>query len=231
MLVAARTPPNLSVLNPIERPMCVISMGLNGLTLGRKELSEKIENQINQLTSKKKWRNAQVPYLRGESNAINFREIINHATKDCVGLKVDQISQLYYKGEQFKIGKKATEADQRDLMSYLEMIDDSIDWYDKYLTKKEVMKSKSVQEFYRKHVSINQYCFQIKKCTDKNCNFHKPVTINKDEFSQIKWLPMPTISLNLEGEEKYNSFDKACELDEIPSDRNRPGESMNIIKK
>ena len=92
----------------------------------------------------------------------------------------DQISQLYYKGETFKIGKKSTEEDHRDLMSYLEMIDDYIDWYEKYLTKKEVMNSKSVQEFYRKHISINQYCFQIKKCSDKYCNFYKPVTINGD---------------------------------------------------
>ena len=35
--VAARTPPNLSVINPIERPVCVISMGLNGLALERKK--------------------------------------------------------------------------------------------------------------------------------------------------------------------------------------------------
>ena len=80
---------------------------------------------------------------------------MNNATKDCGGLIEDQISQLYYKGEQFKIGKKATEENHRDLMSYLEIIDDSVDWYNKYLTKKEVMTSKLVQEYYRKHVSIN----------------------------------------------------------------------------
>ena len=31
MLVAARTPPYFSVINPVERAMCVINLALNGL--------------------------------------------------------------------------------------------------------------------------------------------------------------------------------------------------------
>ena len=47
MLVAARTPPNFSVLNPIERAMSVINLALYGLALARKRFSDKIENRLN----------------------------------------------------------------------------------------------------------------------------------------------------------------------------------------
>ena len=39
---------------------------------------------------------------------------------------------------------------------------------------------------------------------------------------------MPTISPNSGAEEKYRTFEMACELDEMPSDKNRPGASVTI---
>ena len=50
MLIAARTPPNLSVLNPIERVNSTLNIGLNGLALGRKELDPETEKRIKSLT-------------------------------------------------------------------------------------------------------------------------------------------------------------------------------------
>ena len=63
MLVAARTPPNLLVINPVERCMSVINLGLNGLTLARERMSDDVEGKIKYISSKKQWRESQKPFL------------------------------------------------------------------------------------------------------------------------------------------------------------------------
>ena len=138
MLVAARTPSYFSVVNPVERAMCVINLALNGLLLDRKRFSDKFEKKIKPLSSKKKWRKAQVAYMQGEPNATDFSKIVNQATEGCVGLIEEGISQLKYKDEQFRIGKKATEDELTDLMTHLQNIDESIDWSDDSLTKRKL---------------------------------------------------------------------------------------------
>ena len=110
----------------------------------------------------------------------------------------------------------------------LQRIDESIDWSDDSLTKRQIMGSSLVTEFYKDHVSVNQYCFQIKKCLNKNCKFHKPVRMDIEEFKKIKWLPMPTIRPNSGVEEKYRTFEEAYKIDEIPTDMGRPGALANI---
>ena len=90
------------------------------------------------------------------------------------------------------------------------------------------MSSSSVSEFYKDHVSVNQYCFQIKKCLNKNCKYHKPVWMDIEEFKKMIWLPMPTIRPNSGVEEKYRAFEEAVKIDEMPTDRDRPGASANI---
>ena len=59
MLVAARTPRNLLVINPVERCMSVINLGLNGITLARERMSDDVEGHIKSIFSKKQWRESQ----------------------------------------------------------------------------------------------------------------------------------------------------------------------------
>ena len=42
---------------------------------------------------------------------------------------------------------------------------------------------------------------------------------------------MPTTSLKSGAEEIYRTFDEAYEINEMPSDRDRPGASVNIVDK
>ena len=51
LLCFARTPPNYSVLNPVERIMCVINIALNGMALCRTSL-DSYENLVKNLCSK-----------------------------------------------------------------------------------------------------------------------------------------------------------------------------------
>ena len=98
MLIAARTPPNLSVLNPIERVNSTLNIGLNGLALGRKELDPETEKRIKSLTSKKAWRNANKPFQEGLKESIDYKQIVHRTTKDCHRIIKERFSSLQYKG-------------------------------------------------------------------------------------------------------------------------------------
>ena len=47
MLIAARNPPGYSVLNPCERIMSTLNIGLNGLALGRDRSNPNEEKKLN----------------------------------------------------------------------------------------------------------------------------------------------------------------------------------------
>ena len=75
----------------------------------------------------------------------------------------EKFSYLQYKGEKIKEGVNASEEVLESFYDNMKCIDSEINWNSKKLTKKYVMDSNKVQEFYSKHVVANQYCFQIKK--------------------------------------------------------------------
>ena len=230
MLVAARTPPNLSVINPVERCMSIINLGLNGLALAREKMNDTVEDKIKSLSSKKKWRQAQKPYLEGKKSAVNYQKIVEDTTNNCNEIITKSIKSLKYKGEEFSVGKKATKESLDSFMRNMYRIDDKIDWNDDTLTKKKIMKSDSVLKFYNDHVSVTQYCFQIRKCLQPNCKYHKPVRMNINDFQKVKWLPMPTLNLQSPSEEKYKTFEEAIKLDNLPTDKDRPGMTAKPVK-
>ena len=106
----------------------------------------------------------------------------------------------------------------------------NIKWTDKKLKKSEVLKIKNINSFYENHVVDTKYCFQIKKCNNKDCKFHKPIRMDKSYFNQVKWLPMPTISIKNTIEEKYDIFSEAYKSNDIPSDKYIPdGDSKDNV--
>lgn len=52
-----RTPPNYSVLNPVERVMCILNLALNGVALSQ-TLVEEYQHIIKNLVTKEAWRSA-----------------------------------------------------------------------------------------------------------------------------------------------------------------------------
>ena len=45
-LIAVRTPPNFSVINPVERLMCTLNIALTGIALSRDELPPSEEKMV-----------------------------------------------------------------------------------------------------------------------------------------------------------------------------------------
>ena len=83
MLIATRTPPYLSVLNPIERIHSTLNLGLTGMTLARKRLDGDTERKIKSLSSKKEWRKHHEEFLKGTENRVDCRKVIENTTKEC----------------------------------------------------------------------------------------------------------------------------------------------------
>ena len=107
----------------------------------------------------------------------------------------------------------------------MNVIDKKINWTAKNLTKKKVMQSQDVKNFYEGHVVATQYCFQIRKCYDNSCPYHKPIRMNLEEFKKIPWLLMPKLRLGKK-EESYQDFESACSFFEKPDDSYRPGGNL-----
>lgn len=89
------------------------------------------------------------------------------------------------------------------------------------------MNIEKLRTFYETHVKESHYSFQVKKCTDSNCQFHEPIRVPQDEYEKLKWLPMPELGPN----GSYASFENTYGNE--PHDKNRPGHKKqnNKIKK
>ena len=109
MLIAARTPPGYSVLNPIERLHSTLNLGLNGTSLARKEMDHDTEKKIKSFSSKSDWRKAQERFEKGEKNTINYKKVIVETTKDVHSLINKKFLYLQYKGETIQEGVNASE--------------------------------------------------------------------------------------------------------------------------
>ena len=224
MLIAARTPPNLSVINPVERCNGTLNIGLNGVALGRDELDEDTEKIIKKFTSKKSWRNAQNDFINGIEGKIDYKIIVRKATENCYKLIKKRFSSLVYVGKKVKVVEKANEDNINIFYDVMKKIDEKMDWNCEKIKKINVMKSDRVKEFYKNHIVQTQYCFQIKKCSNPNCNFHSPIRMNKEVFKEVKWIPMPKLyDSEDKEEEKYLKFDEAYKILDKPDDCDRPG--------
>ena len=221
ILIAARTPPNLSVLNPAERVMSVLNIGLNGVSLARKELSPDKEALIAGLGSKKQWRDAQHKQdALGAQAVADYRAMAKETTEDCINLLTARLEGLEYKGEPVAVRPPATEDEIHAMRQHLHRLDNDVHWAAP-LKKTELLKRPLVSKFYKEHVVETQYCLQIKKCCDAACPYHDAIRMPADEFCKALWLPMPTLAAD-RGESKFKLFEDAY-VDEQPTDEDRPG--------
>lgn len=211
-LCAVRTPPNFSVINPAERFMSTANIALMGVALARNDLGKQ-EKKVRSLLSKKQWRDAQAKHPE-----TNYRQLAIDGTKDARKLLTARFESLSYKGEQVKMGYPATDDEIEACKDRVSKALGGIDFAAK-IAKSQVMNEHHAKDFFDKHVKATSYAFQIKKCTDKACKYHKKVRLSKSTFDQIKWLPTPTPDGNM----KYKSFDSVYGND--PSDECVPSKT------
>ncbi|CAB4442447.1 unnamed protein product [Rhizophagus irregularis] len=65
-------------------------------------------------------------------------------------------------------------------------------------------KHSELQDFTKSHCQIRIYSFQIKKCGEEGCKFCLPIRLPKNIFDELKFIPNPMLSTDLE---HYKDFD------------------------
>lgn len=208
MLIHVRCAPGQSWINPAERIMSILNIGLQNVSLEREELIDKTKEaavrrcgsmaEIRELGSKVKegWTVAVEPLQRIIKNRFCRLKL-----KDEAITVYDPVTD-----EQIDLMKRHL----RELFPELKL--------DK-LQKVHTDKVQSYKGWIEKHCKISHYSFQIRKCTDEKCCL--PTVLPREKLS---WLPDPVL------DDSKEHFKKYCDVNGTETtDSDRP--SLKVAKK
>uniref|UniRef100_A0A336MLL5 CSON002911 protein n=1 Tax=Culicoides sonorensis TaxID=179676 RepID=A0A336MLL5_CULSO len=175
-IVAARTPPYLSVLNPAERVMSVLNLGLYGLALCQDGLEPNEEELIKNFTTKIKWRNsADTENKKSDKDKIDIKNLAKKATKNAVEVLESRFKRLTYGGENIVVMDGNIDETINKLFDVLKKIDANFDWKKQKISKAEVMSNRKFKDFFDSHVCELTYSYQVKKCNKSECEICQSV--------------------------------------------------------
>ena len=112
-LCFVRTPPNYSILNPVERIMCVLNIALVGVATCRTTLDQH-EQLVKNVCSKAQWREAASRHPH-----IDFRKLSKLGTENVRKMFESRILSMCYKDEQFTINEPATDEEIKSMKNEL----------------------------------------------------------------------------------------------------------------
>ncbi|XP_066914216.1 uncharacterized protein [Clytia hemisphaerica] len=161
LLIALRTAPSNSWANPVERIMSIVNIGLQGVGMMRRKMSDEFERVVSKASSVKEVREAvKTDELRQEmKETMAFpKELLN-----------SQMKRLALKGKSFQVFDAASGTSIDDLWTKCQEIDRDLK-RDK-TTKKDLKNYHSLKSFLKNHCKETHYTFQIKKCSSESCDF------------------------------------------------------------
>ncbi|XP_070556692.1 uncharacterized protein [Ptychodera flava] len=182
-IIAVRTPPGHSWKNPAERIMSILNLGLQAVGVMRKEMSDESEKLLQKCNSMKDVREM------AKKNP-QLKEDIKDSIQQPVSLISSIVQNLQLKEEKFSVFTSASDEEIDQLLDQLHQIDDSLSIK---MTKKQVLQSENMKEFYDKHVMERHYVFSVMKCSDSDCKFHKAPRLPNDVFTGLHHLPDPVL--------------------------------------
>ena len=163
MLVAVRTAPGQSFINPVERIMSLLNVALYGMALKRTRMEDSYEGAISRYSSMSEIR-ARAKYYKGLKEAFQG----SMTAPACLVSK--RFSRLRLKEKQFISKHECTsDAELEDLFEHVKLIDPEIGITD--TTKKALLKCECLNKFLETHSIRHHYIFQLKKCSQPDCEF------------------------------------------------------------
>ena len=171
LLVVARTAPNNSWKNPVERIMSVINLGLQCVGMMHTTGSTEFEKAIKNSSSLKALRKA---------TEENHRDDVKSFLNSPLNLLKKITEQLELKEKPFLVFDSATDDEITPFWKVLNLIDDSLTMND---TSKSVLdKKEKLKSLYEHCCQLHHYSFCIKKCGVLMCKICKPVQMDSDLF-------------------------------------------------
>ena len=179
-LVAVQTAPNNSWINPCERLMSILNLGLQCVSTTRAKSSDETEAMLKSCNS--------MSEIRKEADS---KPLLKDAVADSLAPVVqNSFQRLSLKENQFEVGEAATSDEIECLWSFADMIDSELSIYN--TTKKDISKAKNFLKFVDSHCHLRRYSFQVKKCEDRTCC--PPPRLSEEILSSLCWLPNPTLT-------------------------------------
>lgn len=194
MLVAARTAPQNSYRNPVERIMSVINIGLQAVGLMRQKLPDNFEQVIHGCNSMAEIRTA-------ASKNSAFKEAFADSLSPALCVLHDVISRLALKDKPLQVLHPCTEDEIKALHDRILEVDPTVLPTE---SRKEDLKSHEQLKTFMAHCCVQrQYFFCIKKCGMEGCGICQPPRLPQEEFEKLSFFPDPTKKL---GSDSYLEF-------------------------
>lgn len=198
MLIALRTAPNNSWVNPAERLMSILNLALQHVALERKPMPENFEKKMKNKSSLGAVRN-QAEYTEG------FQEAYTESVRPVIDLVNDRFGRMNVKGVPLKTFNAASVPDIEHSLDVPKRVT-SCDALTPESKTKDVRSCKQLQDFLKQHGKSGHYCFQLKKCSDfTDCTYcsENPVRMDQDTFESLHFLPDP---VPYDSGEAYQTF-------------------------
>ena len=179
LLCAARTAPNQSWRNPVERIMSIVNLGLQSVGVMRKEMSAEAEKALKNCNTLKSIR----------STGDRYRKEIAESVQVPIDLLSDIMRRLELNGKKFEVETACSDDEVECFWEILQQIESSLSPDD--TTRDKIRDKTSLQQFFSHCCQLRHYTFCIKKCGKLGCKMCKPVRMEKETFEKLKFLPDP----------------------------------------
>ncbi|KAK6177156.1 hypothetical protein SNE40_015315 [Patella caerulea] len=199
-LITARTAPMGSWANLAERVNSNLNLALQNVSLSREHMTDNVEMKMRGINSLKAARDTARRYPA-------FKEGLIQSVAPVIELLQERFGHLKLKGEPIVISPSAN---QESIDDFFKIVKDLIDQnlIENKLTKTDLEKSATLQDFMKKHCRLRNYTFQIKKCANaliENCAYclFNPPRLPDEVFDTLSFVPDPVVASN----NKYESFE------------------------
>ena len=216
MLVVARTAPQNSYRNPVERVMSLLNIGLQAVGVMRQEMAENFEKVIHGCNSMQEIRTA-------ATKNTGFKDAFSDSLQPAICLLDEVFSRLNLKGEPVQTQTPCTEEAIHSLWECIHEVDPTVEVTD---SRQEHVKTREQLLAFMNHCCIKrQYIFCIKKCGVVGCKICKSPRLPPDVFEKLSLFPDP---MKKTASESYKDFTEVW--GKTTSESDRPSLSLKKSK-
>ena len=200
MLVALRTAPNNSWMNPAERVMSVLNLALQHCALSREPMQSESE--------KKMKRKGCMTAVRNLAEADdNFKKDFEQSVRPVIETVNHRFTRMSIKGVPLNAMPGLSDDAVEKILDPLKELTGA-DTYSTKSSSKDLRGCKELMAFLDSHCKSGNYCFQIKKCASNNCAHCRSSPVRMGE--ELHFLPDPQPSESPDAEHTYQQFCDVC---------------------
>ena len=179
MVIASRCAPGHSFMNPVERVMSVLNIGLQNCALEREKMEDEKEALVKRCSSASEVRKLAVKSPEIETN---WKDSIR-PVKEVIA---QRFQRLKLKDDPITVINTVTSEEEDMLKRHLKALFPSMDL--EKLQKAHTDKNAEYQLWKQKHCFETNYTFQVRKCNSEECC---PPKLLPDE--ELYWQPEPVL--------------------------------------